>query len=108
VNDSTQTLPLLEGLPLPRHLLADKAYHTNRLVDWLSKGNVDVVIPPMSGRLYQRPYNRQRYKQRNCIERCIHKLKHCRHIATRYDKDKTAQSYLVILALACALIWLRF
>jgi hypothetical protein len=27
-------------------------------------------------------------------------------VATRYDK--TAQSYLAMLALACSLIWLRF
>ncbi len=91
---------------MPRHLLADKAYDSEKLVDWLAAWNVEVVIPPTRTRLYQRPYDRERYRQRNRIERFIHKLKHCRHIATRYDK--TARSYLAMLALACTLIWLRF
>lgn len=106
VNDITQAFSLLEGLPLPRHLLADKAYDSGDLVDWLSGWNVNVAIPPTRSRSCQRPYDRERYKQRNRIERFIHKLKHYRHIATRYDK--TAKSYLAMLTLACSLIWLRF
>lgn len=106
VNDITQAFNLLEGLPLPKSVIADKAYDSDRLVDWLEGWQINVAIPPNRTRLYQRPYDRQLYKQRNRIERVIQKLKHFRHVATRYDK--TAQSYLAMLALACSLIWLRF
>ncbi|MFT9162517.1 MAG: hypothetical protein ABF474_04130, partial [Zymomonas mobilis] len=34
------------------------------------------------------PYNLQHYKDRNCIERMLNKLKQFRRIATGYDKTR--------------------
>ncbi|MFD7527861.1 transposase [Streptomyces sp. NPDC059849] len=43
-------------------------------------------------------FDAQFYKRRNVVERCFNRLKHCRGIATRYDK--TAESYQATLTLA--------
>lgn len=48
-------------------------------------------------------FDREAYKQRNSIERCINKLKQWRGLATRYDK--TATIYLARLHLAAIFIW---
>jgi len=42
---------------------------------------------------------------RNRIERFINKLKHFRHIATRYDRR--AIHFLACVHLASAMIWMR-
>ena len=56
------------------------------------------MIPSRAGRRVARPYDRTLYKQRNWIERTFNKLKHCRRLATRYDR-KTAH-FLAFLHLA--------
>ncbi|MEU3724445.1 transposase [Streptomyces sp. NPDC031705] len=57
------------------------------------------------GRCGGRPpaFDRETYKQRNTVERCINKLKQWRGLATRYDK--TATIYLAGLHLAAIFIW---
>jgi transposase len=45
------------------------------------------------------------YRARNLIERFFNKLKHCRRIATRYDK--LAANYLAFIQLASIHLWLR-
>lgn len=57
------------------------------------------------GRSGGRPpvFDREAYKQRNTVERCINKLKQWRGLATRYDK--TATIYLAGLYLAAIFIW---
>jgi transposase len=51
------------------------------------------------------PVCKDLYKERNLVERFINKIKHYRRIATRYEK--TALSYLSMLFLVGAIIWLR-
>ena len=104
--DIKQALPLLTGRTLPICLIADTAYDSDAFVSWLQAGQVIVVIPPNPTRLYLCPYDRQRYKQRNQIERLINKLKHNRRIATRYEK--TALSFGTMLLLAFIRLWLNF
>ncbi|GAT85178.1 transposase [Streptomyces sp. F-3] len=48
-------------------------------------------------------FDREAYKQRNTIERCINRLKQWRGIATRYDK--TATIYLAGLHIAGIFLW---
>lgn len=48
-------------------------------------------------------FDREAYKQRNTVERCINRLKQWRGIATRYEK--TATVYLAGLHVAAILIW---
>ncbi|GAX59060.1 transposase [Streptomyces olivochromogenes] len=48
-------------------------------------------------------FDRDAYKQRNTVERCINRLKQWRGIATRYEK--TAMIYLAGLHLAGIFLW---
>ncbi len=43
-------------------------------------------------------FDREAYKQRNTVERCINRLKQWRGLATRYDKTAT-------ICLAAIFIW---
>ena len=58
------------------------------------------VIPPRSNRKTPIEYDREAYKRRNLIERCVNRLKQFRRIATRYEK--TARAYLSMLCIAAA------
>ena len=43
--------------------------------------------------------------ERVTVERFFNKIKHCRRVATRYDK--LAANYLAFVKLACIRLWLR-
>jgi len=45
------------------------------------------------------------YRARNLVERFFNKIKHCRQVATRYDK--LAANYLAFVQLASIRLWLR-
>jgi transposase len=72
----------------------------------LAKRDIQPVIPPRSTRITQIKWNKRLYKMRNRIERTIGHLKINRAIATRYDK--LANSFLGMLNLAIARMWLKF
>jgi len=102
--DSPQALGLLTGFDC-QAVIADKAYDTNANLRTLSRQQIEVVIPPKTSRLAQRPYDKNLYADRNKIERLLYHLKGYRRIATRYDK--TASLFLAFIHLACVLIELR-
>jgi transposase len=62
-----------------------------------------VVIPNKSNRVNRYPFDAEKYKTRNVIERCIGRIKDFRAIATRYDK--TARNFLAGVCLVAAIIW---
>jgi transposase len=66
------------------------------------KGQVDLS---RSNRKTPIEYDREAYKRRNLIERCVNRLKQFRHIATRYEK--TARAYLSMLCIAAAKLWIK-
>ena len=84
-------------------LIADKGYDTNAILEHVHKKNALAVIPPKKNRTVQRDYDKQLYKERNHVERFFNLLKQCRGIATRYEK--TAESFLAMVHLACARMW---
>jgi hypothetical protein len=49
--------------------------------------------------------DREAYKRRNLIERCVNRLKQFRRIATRYEK--TAGAYLSMLCIAATRLWIK-
>ena len=76
-------IPLLEGLPRPKRLIADKAYDAMTLRRWLKKRKIKAVIPSLATRTFPFPLDRKAYKRRNVIERLWSRLKNWRRIATR-------------------------
>jgi transposase len=100
----SQAGELLEGLR-PEVVIADKAFDSKALVDTIEARGAEAVIPPLSSRKEQREYDRERYKDRNLIERFWHKLKQYRRVATRYEK--TAQNFLAFVHVPSVMILLR-
>ena len=97
-------------------VLADKAYSARAIREQLRKRRIRAVIPVPAdqkghrlrrGSRGGRPpaFDREAYKQRNTIERCINRSKQWRGIATRYEK--TAAIYLAGLHIAGIFLWSR-
>ena len=102
VADITMAIPIMEGLPHPGRLLADKAYDADKFRSWLKKRRIKAVIPSNATRNTPYPLDRDAYRRRNVIERMFGRLKNWRHIATRYDR--LAQNHLAALALVSIVI----
>ena len=65
----------------------------------------EAVIPSLSNRAVQRDYDRERYKDRNLVERFWNKIKHYRRVATRYEK--TARNFLAFVHVASIMVLLQ-
>jgi transposase len=88
-----------------RCLLADKAYDSDDLRDALTAQGCAAVIPSNASRAQRLPYDKELYKARSEIECTFNLLKQARRFATRYEK--TLRNYAAVVALGCALLWLR-
>ncbi|WP_203237581.1 IS5 family transposase [Streptomyces sp. CdTB01] len=106
--------PLGRPRTRPDLVLADKAYSSRAIRDHLRRRGIRSVIPERAdqqanrrqrGQAAGRPpaFDREAYKQRNTVERCINRLKQWRGIATRYEK--TATIYLAGLHIAGIFFW---
>lgn len=87
----------------PKSLAADKAYGSRKIRNWLRRKKIEAVIPLRKDerrRRKGRPLNfdRDKYRERNVVERCIGWIKENRAVATRYDK--LAVNYLAQVKLA--------
>jgi transposase len=89
----------------PDRLLGDKGYDSDDIRNDLADRGIEPVIPPRSNRKTPIEYDRQTYKRRNLIERCVNRLKQFRRIATRYEK--AARAYLSMLCIAAARLWIK-
>jgi transposase len=83
---------------------ADKGYDTDAIRQELSFRGIQAVIPPKRTRKTEILYDREKYRDRNRIERLFNRLKNWRKVATCYDK--TATSFLGFVAIAAIKIWL--
>lgn len=99
-HDVTQAATLLDGLR-PDYVVADKAYDSDELRQTIRKAKGRPVIPSRKGSRKRR-YDKSLYTLRNEIERFFNRLKHCRRIATRYDK--TDSSFFGFLTFAATLL----
>lgn len=92
---------------LPRRLIGDKAYDSNKLDAELAAMGVDMISPNHSTRLHQTQDRRKlpRYKRRWLIERVFAWLMRSRRLVTRYEHH--AQNFLGFVQLACAVVLLR-
>jgi transposase len=84
-------------------LIGDKGYDADHLRALLHSRGTIAVIPNKSNRKRLFPFDAERYKGRNLIERTNCRIKDFRAIATRYDK--LARNFLAGLCLVTALIY---
>ena len=89
----------------PGHVIGDKAYGTNAILDAVEGCGARPIIPPTRRSKRQRDFDPAIYKMRNLIERSINKLKRFRRIATRYDRKPRSLLGMLCLA-AIATFWL--
>jgi len=86
-------------------ILADKAYDSDTFRAALDCQGCLPIIPSNGSRASKLPYDKQLYKSRSEIECTFNLLKQARRFATRYEK--TLRNYAAVVALGCALLWLR-
>ena len=92
----------MRGLPF-RTVIADKAFDSRAIVDFVESKDAKVVIPSQSSRRVQRDIDTQLYRDRNVIERFFCRAKEFRRIATRYDK--LAERFAAFVLLVGAVLW---
>ena len=100
--DCTQAAKLIEGLSA-EHLLADKGYDTDAILEQAKAQKMNPVIPPKKNRTTQRPYDEDLYKLRHLVENAFLHLKRWRGIATRYAKN--IASFLAAVHIRCIALW---
>lgn len=101
--DCTQAGPLIEGM-IAEHLLADKGYDSDAIVELAKTQGMSAVIPPRKNRIAQRAYDKDLYKHCHLVENAFLHLKRWRGIATRYAKN--VSSFLAAVHIRCLALWL--
>lgn len=104
-SDKEAAVPLIKSLARTRHLVADRGYDAQALIDLAAEQGVKAHIPTQRDRKVQRSVKRRIYRRRNLVERFFNKLKHFRRVATRFDK--LARNFLAAVALTSLRIWTR-
>jgi transposase len=102
--DVTQAKTLLAGVPF-EVAIGDKGFDSQEVVDFIEARGGEAVIPPRKNRAQPREYDRDRYKDRNLVERFWNKVKHYRRVATRYEK--TARNFLAFIQVASIMVLLQ-
>ena len=84
-------------------MVGDKGYSSRKIRRYLQRRGIGAVIPRRTNER-RSSLNKDRYRERNRVERLINRLKHFRRVATRYEK--LAANYLTMLTLAAIVLWL--
>ena len=106
VHDSTVAVDVLSHLDISDStILADKAYGTSEILDYIQQQDSDYAIPPKSNTRNPWWCDWVLYKERHLVEYFFLKLKQFRRVATRYDK--LASSFLAFVYLASIAILLK-
>src|SRR5262245_21296990 len=96
---------LLSRLKSGSMLLADRGYDAGWIRALATRKGALANIPPRCNRSEPICFSPYLYRARNLVERFFNKIKHCRRVATRYDK--LAPNYLAFVQLASIRLWLR-
>ena len=72
--DCKEAIPLIEGVNA-EWLLTDKAYDTDKIIEYLEKNDIAVVIPSKKNRKIQRDHDAHIYKMRHLVENAFLHLK---------------------------------
>jgi len=100
--DCTQASRLIKGLTAG-HLLADKGYDSDAIIEQAKLQGMQPVIPPKRNRKVMREYDKDLYKLRHLVENAFLHLKRWRGIATRYAKNTA--SFLAAVQIRCLVLW---
>jgi len=122
-NDSTQLEPVLDAIRVPRvgrgrprtrpdRVLCDKGYSYPKCRQALERRGIKAVIPERRDQRERRAkqpgrplaFDREAYRRRNVVERCMNRLKQWRSVATRYEKR--AANYRALVVIAALMLWL--
>ena len=90
-HDITQAEELIAGME-SEHVIADRAYDSNQFRESIIGNGAIAVIPPRSNRTKPHSYNEYLYRERHLVECFIGKIKHYRHIFSRFDKLRIGTS----------------
>jgi transposase len=82
----TNGLPVLSRLKSGTMLLADRGYDADWIRALVRQHGAWANIPPKRNRTETLCFSPYLYRARNLVERFFNKIKHCRRVATRYDK----------------------
>ena len=104
-HDSQAAETLLNDLEPDCFVLADKAYDADWIRRQIEAQDAAAIIPDRSNATQLHAFSPTLYRERNRVERFFNRLKHCRRIATRYEK--LAANYLAMIKLAAIRIWWR-
>lgn len=96
---------LLADLQADSFVIADKAYDADWVRELIEARQAAANIPDRSNRKARHRFSPTLYRERNRVERFFNRLKHCRRIATRYEK--LAVNFLAMIKLAAIRLWLR-
>jgi transposase len=96
---------LLSRLKAGSMLLADRDYDADWIREFAAAKGAWANILPKSNRNDPICFSPYLYPARNRVERFFNKIKHCRRVATRYDK--LAANYLAFVQLASIRLWPR-
>ena len=123
-HDSTQLEAVLDAIRVPRpggrgrprkrpdRLIGDKGYSYERCRRVLRRRGIPHVIPERDDQRARRAatpgrkpaFDRETYRRRNVVERCVNPLKQWRGIATRFEKR--AAHYRALVVIAALMLWL--
>lgn len=103
-HDSLLAGNLLTDLSNNGMLLADRAYDSDAIRELARERGAWANIPPKRNRRNPICFCPHLYRDRNHVERFFNRIKHCRRIATRYDK--LAANFLAFIKLAAIRLWL--
>ena len=99
IHDSEVAVDLLSKITLEgKKVLADKAFCSELIRDYISQQNALACIPDKLNATHLHDFDPELYKARNIIERFFQRIKNFRHISTRYDKLSVCFLNFVILA----------
>jgi transposase len=113
-HETQHVISLVEHLPelrspgravlQPAKFAGDKGYSAGWIRQFLRERGIEPVIAHRKDETRPEAFDREAYRERNLIERCVGRLKEFRRIATRYEK--LGLHYLGMLHLGMIVLWL--
>jgi transposase len=102
--DCAEADALIRGFAA-EHLIADKGYDSNAIVDQAEAQTMQPQIPSRVHRKTSRSIDDALYRHRHLVENAFEQLKRYRGLATRYAKRLS--SFLAQAQIACLRLWLK-